>query len=268
MIERRTKSAACPPRALPPPAGSGPSRLNRFSKFGFISSVLLLPLVLTAPGCGRLPGKPTPSDVDAAPDKIRAFSVLYAQNCSGCHGAEGKGNGALALANPVFLAVADDGALRNATAQGVAGTLMPPFAQSAGGMLTDQQIDILVKGMRSQWARPDAFHGVELPAYAAGSQGDPQRGAEANTVFCAPCHGADGNGTPKGGSIVDGSYLALVSNQGLRTTVIAGRPELGHPDWRNCVSNRVMTAQEITDVVAWLAAHRTATPGQPYARNP
>jgi mono/diheme cytochrome c family protein len=86
-----------------------------------------------------------------------------------------------------------------------------------------------------------------------------------NTIFCASCHGPNGEGAEKAGSIVNVSYLALVSDQGLRTTVIAGRPELGHPDWRNCVSNRVMTAQEVGDVVAWLASHRSTTPGQPYA---
>jgi len=34
-------------------------------------------------------------------------------------------------------------------AKGVRGTLMPAFAQSAGGMLTDKQIDSLVRGIRS-----------------------------------------------------------------------------------------------------------------------
>ena len=55
---------------------------------------------------------------------------------------------------------------------------------------------------------------------------------------------------------MDGSYLALVSDQNLRTTVIVGRPELGAPDWRNNVPGKPMSAQEISDVVAWLAAQR------------
>ena len=84
---------------------------------------------------------------------------------------------------------------------------------------------------------------------------------------CSGCHGTDGKGTPKGSSIVDGSFLALVSDQYLRTTIIAGRPELNHPDWRADVPGRPMQPQEVTDVVAWLAAQRKANPGQPYANN-
>lgn len=221
--------------------------------------------VLILTGCGPLPGKPTPADVDIAPDKVKNFARLFNENCAGCHGRDGMGNGALALSNPVYLAIVPDEAIRNAATHGVAHTLMPPFAQSAGGMLTDEQIDIIAKGIRTNWARANVLKGVTPPPYAATSPGNVQRGAEANAIFCAPCHGLQGEGTDKGGSIVDVSYLSLVSDQGLRTTVIAGRPELGHPDWRNCVSNRVMTAQEVTDVVAWLASHRSQTPGQPYA---
>jgi mono/diheme cytochrome c family protein len=81
-------------------------------------------------------------------------------------------------------------------------------------------------------------------------------------TYCASCHGAGGRGG-RASSIVDGSYLALVSDQGLRTTVIAGRPELGAPDWRGNVPGRPMTPQEITDVVAWLSAQRLPFPGKP-----
>jgi cytochrome c oxidase cbb3-type subunit 3 len=47
--------------------------------------------------------------------------------------------------------------------------------------------------------------------------------------------------------------------------VIAGRPELGAPDWRGNIAGRPMSNQDVTDVVSWLAWHRLATPGQPYA---
>lgn len=70
------------------------------------------------------------------------------------------------------------------------------------------------------------------------------------------------------GSLVDPSYLALISDQSLRSTTIAGDPEQGMPDWRHDLSEagaRALTDQEITDIVAWLASHRTSAPGQPYA---
>ena len=90
------------------------------------------------------------------------------------------------------------------------------------------------------------------------------RGAQIYGTFCASCHGPEGKGGPKGSSIVDGSYLGLVSDQGLRTTVIAGRPDLGQPDWRGYVAGRSMSSQDVSDVVAWLASQRPQYPGQPY----
>src|SRR3981081_4400647 len=108
------------------------------------------------------------------------FSLLYSQNCAGCHGADGKGGAAIALANPVFLAIADDGVIRRIASNGVPGTPMPAFAQSAGGMLTDNQINALVRGIRS-WAKPDTLGAPTPPPYAAQGPGDPQRGADAYT---------------------------------------------------------------------------------------
>jgi cytochrome c oxidase cbb3-type subunit 3 len=214
-------------------------------------------------GCSSSPGRPKPNSEIIAPNQVMDFNLLYGQNCAGCHGTNGSGGAAIALANPVFLAIADESAIRRTTANGVPGTPMPAFAQSAGGMLTDKQIDALVSGIRS-WAKHNDLQNAALPPYSSQTPGDPQRGAVAYQTYCSSCHGTDGGGGTKASSIVDGSYLALVSDQELRTTVIAGRPELGAPDWRGDVEGRPMSTQEISDVVAWLAAHRTQVPGQPY----
>jgi len=214
-------------------------------------------------GC-QPPGKPTTADIELKPEEVRDFATLYQQNCAGCHGQDGKGNTALALANPVYLAIASDDTIRRVTASGIRGSLMPAFAKSSGGTLTDEQIEILVREMRTRWAKSKA---LGAPPYAETEPGDAVRGAAAYAAFCAGCHGPEGKGTKKGSSIVDDSFLALVSDQALRTTVIAGRPDLGHPDWRNYGSNRPMTPQEVTDVVAWLVAQRKANPGQPYPMN-
>ena len=101
-------------------------------------------------------------------------------------------------------------------------------------------------------------------ALAAGAEpGDLERGKTTYTTYCAHCHGPDGRGGEKGGAVVDGAYLALVSDQALRTAVIAGRVDLGMPDWREAVAGHPMTPQELTDVVAWLASHRQRLPGRP-----
>jgi len=116
----------------------------------FPSSLVIVALFLCA-GC-RPPGQPTEADIELKPDEVRDFAVLYAQNCAGCHGKDGKGNSALGLANPVYLAIASDDIIRRAAGSGIKNSLMPAFAKSAGGTLTDEQIEILVRDMRGRWA--------------------------------------------------------------------------------------------------------------------
>jgi mono/diheme cytochrome c family protein len=211
-------------------------------------------------GCDRAPGRRVVDAANVAPGSVLDFDVLYRANCSGCHGPDGRGGAATALANPVYLAVADDVVVRRATADGIAGTLMPSFARRSGGMLTDQQIDAIVKGIRTRWADPSAVAGVALPPYSDPTPGDARRGADVFATYCASCHGERGRGARGGSSIVAPAYLALVSDQGLRTMVVAGRPDLGAPDWRGNVRGKTMASQDISDVVAWLSAQRAATP--------
>jgi mono/diheme cytochrome c family protein len=192
------------------------------------------------------------------------FGTLYAENCSGCHGAEGRGGAAIALADPVYLGIVNEATMRKVITDGVRGTSMPAFAQSAGGMLTDKQIDVISSGIRSRWSRPGILDGANPPPYASKSTGDVQRGEAVYETYCESCHGPEGEGGPKGSAITNKSFLALVSDQGLRTIVIVGRPEFGAPDWRGNVPGKPMTDPEVTDVVSWLASRRVQNPKQPY----
>jgi cytochrome c oxidase cbb3-type subunit 3 len=231
-------------------------------------TVLIAVALLTTMACGtrgRAPGRPRADSQVIPPTKIVDFNLLYARNCAGCHGANGKGGAAIGLADPVYLAIADDATIRRITADGVHGTSMPAFSQHSGGMLTDDQINVIVGGIRSHWAKSDTLRGADAPPYAAENPGDPKRGATVYGVYCSSCHGADGRGGRWASSIVDGSYLGLVSDQNLRTTVIVGRPDIGAPDWRNDVPGKPMSPEDVSDVVAWLAAQRPQFPGQPYA---
>lgn len=223
----------------------------------------LAALLLSA--CGTPHGQPQKDSETFAPNEVLEFGALFSANCAGCHGENGRGGAAIALANPVFLAIADDRTIRNVIANGVRGTAMPAFAESAGGLLTNQQIDVITQQIRARWSRPGILDGANPPSYASKSPGDCQHGQAAYKTYCEFCHGPNGRGGPKGSAITDDSFLALVSDQGLRTAIIAGRPELGAPDWRGNVPGKAMADQEVTDVVAWLASHRAETPGQPYS---
>jgi len=211
-------------------------------------------LVAGLAACGS-PGRRAAETRVIRPSEVTDFRVLYRQNCSGCHGNDGQGALTVAIGSPVYLAIADDATIRRVIEQGRPGTAMPAFGQTAGGLLTDTQVDVLVRGMRERWARPGALGSDKPPAYAASQPGDPARGHNVFTTFCSSCHGSDGRGG-RTGSIVDSSYLALVSDQHLRTLTITGMPALGAPDWRGNVPGKPMSDADVTDVVAWLAAQR------------
>lgn len=213
-------------------------------------------------GCDSAPGQPHKAD---APEEAVVFDALWTENCRACHGENGRGGAAIALNNPVYLGVVDDGSMRAAIASGVRGTSMPAFARRSGGMLTDQKIDVMVRQMRARWSWPDCIDGDSPPSYAQPATGNVKQGAVAYETYCAACHGPDGRGGSTASAITDDSFLALMSDQGLRTIVIAGRPELDAPDWRTYVEGKPMSDQEVTDVVAWLASHRVDAPGQPYS---
>jgi cytochrome c oxidase cbb3-type subunit III len=234
------------------------------SRIFCLSALAVLPLVFLS-ACSAPNGQPQRGSEPVAPNQVMDFSILYAQNCSACHGAEGRGGASIALANPVYLAIVDEHSMRNVVANGVQGTAMPAFAQSAGGLLTDEQINLITSGVFSRWGRKGILDGTSPPSYAAKTTGDAARGRIAFGTYCASCHGSEGHGGSKGSAINGDSFLALISDQGLRTIMITGRPDLRSPDWRGNVPGKPMSDQEITDVVAWLASCRVQSPGQPYS---
>jgi mono/diheme cytochrome c family protein len=206
-----------------------------------------------------MPGKPTPAQAWHSPHSVVDFEKIYAENCRGCHGTKDDPSGAITMDNPTYVAVIPRDTLRSIIANGVSGTAMVAFSEEHGGMLTEKQIDILVEGITALGAKNPPSG--PLPAYS-GSLGDVAAGQTAFGTFCASCHGADGTGG-KAGSVIHPAYVGLVSDQYLRTIVIAGRNDLGCPDFQNRVPGKPMSEEEISGVVAWLASQRRNEFGQP-----
>jgi cytochrome c oxidase cbb3-type subunit 3/ubiquinol-cytochrome c reductase cytochrome c subunit len=234
---------------------------------------LLLAYALLA-GCDSAPGHAKVAS--EAPNPNLDFATVYRQNCSGCHGANGEQGPAIDLSNPVYQAIVDDATLRRIIINGQPGTLMPAFGRTAGGLLSDAQIDTLVHGMRDEWQKPGALSGQNPPAYSSTLTGDAARGQQAYTAYCSGCHGTGVKRGPKASAVLDPTFLALLSDPALRTIMLAGRPDLGMPDWRHQLTNQPdvaqpghpMTDQDVADVVTWMATRRTLTPGQPYPQHP
>ncbi len=79
---------------------------------------------------------------------------LFASNCAGCHGVEGKGSWAPELNNEGFLSAATDGFLQATIIRGRTGTAMRAFGRGSNGLvdLSAENVDDIVAYMR-QWSR-------------------------------------------------------------------------------------------------------------------
>src|SRR5262249_15625736 len=146
--------------------------------------------------------------------------TLFNVSCRACHSSEDSVGPSISMHDGLYLAVIPPETLRTVIAEGVKSTMMPGFSEKQGGDLTDEQIDILVKGMQN-WGKGQNVNRENLPPYSA-SLGDANQGANVYNQYCASCHGQAGTGG-KSGSVVNPDYLHLVSDQYLRSVVIAGR---------------------------------------------
>jgi len=265
---------------LPSLSGRGRGRVKPFK--GFSPSLCPLPpveRVLKCPlkyalfgvlalfslsGCGRREAQQR----FERPAEVRDFGQLFAQNCAGCHGAEGKLGPAPPLNDPLFLAIIPADEITRVVSAGRSGTLMPAFSRAQGGTLTDEQIDILASGLRSNWgAAADAAPPIPLPDYLTPSDtGDVhtlenrETALQVFALVCGNCHGERGQGGKEAGALRETAFLSLISDQALRRIVITGRPDLGMPDYRRLgamlPAGQPLTNQQIADVVALLGSWR------------
>src|SRR5262249_41096538 len=150
-------------------------------------------------------------------------------------------------------------------------TPMPAFAHEKGGPLTGGQVKILAEGIKKR-GEPSASPSGSLPTYigAAVSGGHKEEGGRVFTRACAGCHGSQGQGEKDGralpgGAINDQAFLALISDQALRRTIITGRPDLGMPPFDGKSGRQpdfqVLTSAEIDDLVALLRSWRQGGSG-------
>ncbi len=224
-----------------------------------------------AAGCDWMPGKPTKADKPVIKTTISNFHTLWTVQCSGCHGADGRWGAARPMNDPLYLAIASKEYVTEVIAKGVDHSLMPAFAIDEGGSMTNDQIKDVVDGMWKHWSNSSAVKQLSLPQLTA-KPGKVDPGKRAFATYCGHCHGKDGNGG-KAGSVVNPTYLALVSDQALRSAIICGRIDLGMPNFAGYSGGHLnskrdglspLNNQQIGDIVAWLVSHRISYPGQPY----
>ena len=220
------------------------------------------------------PGKPDPAERPLMPNQIVSFDRLFATNCAGCHGAHGELGPAPPLNNPLFVKIVPDDVLLTVIRGGRQGTPMPPFAQEHGGTLTDEQIRILAEGIKSHW-QPHKPLPETLPEYAVTKSQSGlnlhenlKRGEEIFSNACAGCHGDIGKGVGDDDDLENAinvpAFLALISDQAIRRTIICGRHDLGMPNFAETDGRsddfQPLTSDEI-DLLVALIAHWRASGG-------
>src|SRR3954447_23734007 len=110
-------------------------------------------LLILLAGC-QPSGKPPGNSEEAEEENAGDFKGLFARNCSGCHGDEGKNGPGRILHDALYLAVIPKEELRRVIMHGRPGTSMPAWSRAEGGALSDRQIEILVEGITSNWSKP------------------------------------------------------------------------------------------------------------------
>jgi len=171
-----------------------------------------------------------------------AGARLYSRMCAVCHGpnAEGyKADNAPAIGRAAYLATVSDDFLRNAIADGRAGTTMSAWSANRAGPLGNADIEAVVAYLRT-------FDKAEHPALDERPVGgDPTRGKTLFAANCQKCHGPDGRG---GDAVAIGNpaLLADAPNGLLRHAIKEGRGEL-MPAF-----GKTLEDAGIEDVMAWL----------------
>jgi len=236
---------------------------------------LVLAAAMLMTGCeGRsILYQPNPDRAQKLPSQVTDFHSLFANNCSGCHGAGGLQGPAPPIGNPLLLAMVSQQQLADLITHGRHGTLMPPFVTTNGEGLTPEQVGIIAAGMKSgKLADPAAAAPKLVPPYRAGpASSDPADVAAGGKLFanyCAGCHGESGRDGPMAGALNDPAFLALISDHAIRSLILTGRPDLKMVDKDPMPSfihlakvnpqNAEEKWKELDQIVAYIASWRKA----------
>lgn len=180
--------------------------------------------------------------------------TLYGTFCAACHGEKGEGRhfpGMTpfpAVGNVDFLAVASDEFLSATISHGRPGRRMPGWGEKEGG-LRPEEIANVVKYLRElggvKAAEPD-----EKPVRWA--RGDVKEGGRLFGLYCAGCHGAQGQGL-EAPALNNAGLLASASDTYLAKTVSRGRRNTLMPGFAQASPvHPALNPSEIESIISFL----------------
>lgn len=186
-------------------------------------------------------------------ERLNSGLVLYAENCSACHGANGAGTIiAPAIDSPELRATPQD-ELIDLVSSGVPGTLMAGWQDN----LAPEQITSVVE-LVYRW--PELVNaGIEFPeAEVTNIPSSPeliQAGNQLFNIACKSCHGADGFGTPMAPALNNQLFLTETPDAAIYQIIAGGVPQTLMPGWGNRLSD-----EDLRSLVAYLRSLEPSAP--------
>ena len=185
----------------------------------------------------RPPGNGVPS---GRGDPVRGHE-LYDRYCLTCHGAEGKGDVAVALNQEGLLGRAGDSFLMQTLYYGRENTGMPGWS-----ILEDRQLLDLVACLSSWRTARSSDVKMALP------QADPEQGALQYHFLCSRCHGDFGQGET-GPAIINRDFLKAAGDGFLYETIAYGRAHTAMFGWSADLYNQEkLEAQDISNIIGYM----------------
>ena len=222
-----------------------------------ISLLALLILILVLPAYAWLePARMEQTQADLRQEYVSDAAVLYVENCTVCHGAQGEGISAMPALDNDALRTADYDMLYKTIARGRYDTAMTAWLRDEGGRLNEYQIDELVTLVRyGDWSQirelaaqrglipptlPAAEIDTVLLAEIAELDGEAgtqwAAGMQLYAANCTLCHGIRGEGSDLGVPLntpdiqaTDAATLQRIIGAGVAGTLMAGWDNRLHP---------------------------------------
>ena len=207
------------------------------------------------------PGRIQSAQANTLTAQLNDSMSLYAENCSVCHGLQGKGIGSIPpLDNPALRTMPAVDLIKTVS-RGRFNTAMPAWSQEDGGPLSDYQITEMVALIQSgNWetTRDRVVNLGLAPLVPFTTEPDPAILEKVGTLSdgatlqiaikifsaqCVSCHGADGLGT-KIAPVLNDPKVREKTTEELNRAVTLGRAGTLMAGWNN-----VLTPEEITAMV-------------------
>ena len=166
---------------------------------------------------------------------------LFDQKCKTCHGADGKGDVAVALNQQGFLARANEQFIVETILKGRGNTAMPGWWH-----LEEDEVRNLVTLIKSWNADRPVAGELDLPTPNL------EEGALRYHFLCSRCHGEFGEGET-GPSIINADFLEAASNRFLHSTIAEGREHTAMFGWSSDVYDQEQLGmQDISNIIAYM----------------